>query len=151
MNNSQVPRTQVTYVLAAWLLDSHAWDTGGAGIDLALYTNDKIPSPSDTITDYTACTFTGAAAKPTLVADQYSFTDGVQAIALPSLAAFTPLAEPDPPLMAYGWFAKNHANGVLVAAARFTDPILLHDGVTIAFQVIVSAPLNWQFPNPVLP
>lgn len=151
MNNSQVPTTQVAIVLASWVAAETGWDNAGDGVDVALYVNDHVPMPSDTIANYTACTVSGAVALPTLAADVYSFSDGSQGIALPTLASYTPTVEPDPAVTAYGWVAKNHGSGALVAAGRFTDPIVLHNGVTVAFEVVVSGPLNWTFPNPVSP
>ena len=151
MNDSQVPTPQVAINLSAWAADSTGWDSGGTGVDVAMFVNDHVPSPSDAATNYTPCTFTGAAAKPTLVADTFSLSDGTPAVAIPTLLSYTPLAEPDPALIVYGWFAKNHDTSALVAAGRFTDPIQLHNGVTIAFQVIVAGPLNWKFSNPTPP
>jgi hypothetical protein len=151
MNASQVPTAQVSTNLSAWAAAAAGWANGGSGVDVALYTNDKVPSPTDQASDYTPCTITGAAALPTLVADVFAFSDGTEAISLPTLASYTPLIEPDPAVTAYGWYAKNHGTGKLVAAGRFTDPILLHNGVTVAFVVAVSGPLNWQFPNPTEP
>jgi len=151
VNNAQVPKTQVTICLGSWVAAADGWDNSGDGVDVALYSNDKVPAPGDAVGNYVPVTLTGAVALPTLAADVYSFSDGSQAIALPTLATYTPLAEPGSPLTAYGWFAKNHGSGALVAAARFTDPIQLHLGVTVAFEVQVAAPLNWQFPNPTAP
>lgn len=151
MNNAQVPNAQLLTNLSAWAAAAQGWANGAAGVDVSLYSNDKVPAPGDTIASYTAVTLTGASAVPTATANVYSFSDGTNAIALGSLATYTPLAEPGSPLTAYGWFAKNHATGLLVAAARFTDPVQLHLGVTVAFEVQVGAPGNWSFPNPASP
>jgi len=151
MNDAQVPTAQVSTNLSAWAAAAAGWANAGSGVDIALYSNDHVPAPGDTAATYTPVTLTGASAVPTATANVYSFSDGTQAIALASLATYTPLAEPGSPLTAYGWFAKNHATGALVAAARFTDPIQLHLGVTVAFELQVAGPGNWKFPNPVTP
>lgn len=151
MNDAQVTATQVLIIMNAWAAKVTGWDNAGTGIDLALYTNDHVPAPGDDISTYTLCTLTGASAKPTLVANVYSLSDGSVAVSLPTLASYTPLAEPGSPLTAYGWVAKNHAGGTLVAAARFDNPVQLHNGITVVFDVFCSAPLNWKFPNPVTP
>jgi len=139
-------------IMKAWLAAANGWATGTIGVDIALFTNNYVPAPDDTASSYVAASITGASAVQSVTSSAVLvFADGTVAITNYDVPPFTPLAEPDPPVTAYGYFVKGHSNGLLLAARRFDDAVPLHDGESIILDVFAPAPLVWQFPDPTLP
>ncbi len=152
MSRSLSTKAAVKEMLAAWLADVNGWATGTTGVDIALFTNDYVPAGDDTLSNFTACTVSGASALVSVMSSAVMvFPDGTPAIAAVALAAFTPAVEPDPPVTAFGYFVKGHSNSKLLAARRFDDAIPLHSGESIVIDVITPGPIVFTFNDPALP
>lgn len=137
---------------AAFLAATNGWATGTTGVDIALFSNDYVPAGDDTPGNFDAVTVAGAAVKTAVITAAVTlFPDGTIAIVVGTLEDFKPTVEPDPAVTAYGYFVVGNDNGKLLAARRFDDPIQLHDGESVLVNVIVPAPLVWQFNDPALP
>lgn len=135
-----------------WANAADGWQGAGEGVSIRLYSNDKVPSSSDVIGDYTAVTVAGATgATGVTITGTTTFPDGTIALAPEASATFSPDDEPDPALTAYGWFICDNDNTRLIAACRFDNPVQLHQGIAIVVFPIVPAPAVWQFTPPDLP